>query len=185
MSNLKSAKDALTAELSQAKAGLAHYQARAEALEKTLAQLAGVDAGTEIAASSEPHAKPMTGKKVNSKKSKASKLKPAIQSVNGNAGSAAAASPGPQPKPAAAKKAKVNKNDLPFTGGDYWTNLLSDQPQSGPEVLKSAIAKLGFTPTKEQVKQLGNRMTFALNTMVKAKKIKDSGKGRERGFFKA
>jgi hypothetical protein len=75
--------------------------------------------------------------------------------------------------------------DLPFTGGDYWTNLLSDQPKSGPEIFKSAIAQLGFTPSKEQIAKLGGRMTFALNTLVKAKKIKDSGSGRERRFFKA
>jgi len=50
--------------------------------------------------------------------------------------------------------------------------------------LKSAIDKLGFTPTNTQIKKLTQRMTFALNALVKANKIQDSGAGRERVFFK-
>jgi hypothetical protein len=50
--------------------------------------------------------------------------------------------------------------------------------------LQAAIDKLGFTPSKTQVKKLAQRMTFSLNALVKANKIKDSGSGRNREFFK-
>ncbi|HCE08693.1 MAG TPA: hypothetical protein DEQ40_08865, partial [Oxalobacteraceae bacterium] len=73
---------------------------------------------------------------------------------------------------------------LPSTGGDYWPNLLTEQGQHSSEILKSAIDKLGFTPTNTQIKKLTQRMTFALNALVKANKIQDSGAGRERVFFK-
>jgi hypothetical protein len=51
--------------------------------------------------------------------------------------------------------------------------------------LKAAVSSLTFTPTKLQTQKLAGRMTFALNALVKANKIQDSGKGRERRFFKA
>ncbi len=84
------------------------------------------------------------------------------------------------------KKAKGAKGetDLPFTGGDYWPDLITTQPQSGAEILHAAINKLGFEPTKAQVLKLTQRATFAINALVKAGKIQDSGKGRERRFFK-
>jgi len=81
------------------------------------------------------------------------------------------------------KKAKGGK-ELPFTGGDYWPGLITAHPQSGAEILQAAIGKLGFEPTKEQVLKLTQRATFAINALVKAGKIQDSGKGRERRFFK-
>jgi len=89
-------------------------------------------------------------------------------------------------RPAKATKGRASKgpNDLPFTGGDYWPDLITSEPQSGSDVLRAAIAGLGFEPSADQVKKLTQRMTFVLNSLVKAKKIQDSGSGRERRFFK-
>jgi hypothetical protein len=167
MSNLQSAKAAIQAELSQAKAGMAYYQSRAEALEKTLAQLASINAPAESPAAAKEAKKLVPTVATGKPKKRAKK-----QLANKATGTAA--------DTRSAKRVA----ELPFTGGDYWTNLLSDQPKSGPEILKSAINKLGFSPSKVQIQKLSGRMTFSLNTLVKAKKIQDSGSGRARRFFK-
>jgi len=84
------------------------------------------------------------------------------------------------------KSAKGAKgaNQLPFTGGEYWPNLVTSDPQSGADILRASVAGLGFEPSPEQVKKLQQRMTFVLNALVKDKKIQDSGSGRARRFFK-
>ena len=74
---------------------------------------------------------------------------------------------------------------LPSTGGDFWTNLLTTQPQSAPEILSAAVKALGISPSKEQLKKLSQRQTNAFHNLVKAKMISDSGSGRERRFFRA
>ena len=83
------------------------------------------------------------------------------------------------------KRERSSKSGLPFTGGDYWINLITAQPQSASDILKSAIGKLDFAPTEDQLKKLAGRMTFALNALVREKTIEDSGSGRNRRFFKA
>lgn len=156
MSNLESAKAAIQAELAHTKAGLAYYTARIEALEKTLLQLSDIGVG---AVASLKKTIPVPAKRG----PKAGAVKPAKKF----------------------KAAKGGGNELPFTGKDFWPNLVTDQPKSASDILADAIAALGFTPTKEQVKKLSGRMIFAINALVRAGTIKDSGKGRERRFFKA
>lgn len=159
MQNLESAKVAIEAELALARRGLAHYRSRIEALSETLAQLACID-----------------GSAVTSRKPSASAVKRSQKMA--------------QVKPAkAAGKQKYERtakggDELPFTGGSYWTDLITAQPQSGADILHAAIATLGFTPTKAQVQKLTNRLTFALHALVRSGKIQDSGSGRERRFFK-
>jgi hypothetical protein len=46
------------------------------------------------------------------------------------------------------------------------------------------MSNLKAARTAIQVKQLVGRMTFSLNTLVKQKRIQDSGAGRDRRFFK-
>jgi hypothetical protein len=162
MSNLESAKAAIQAELSHAKKGLAFYQSRIDSLEKMIAQLVAVSGATDAPSASLVKAKrgrkPIAGKKT--KLTKATKIKRVA-------------------------KDGASGNELPSTGRDFWPNLILEQPQSASEVLNAAISTLGFTPTKLQAQKLAGRMTFALNALVKANKIQDSGKGRERRFFKA
>jgi len=155
MSNLESAKAAIEAELAHAKEGFAYYQSRIEAIEKMLAQLANVTGAKSGTSAIGKGAK----KTVSAKHTKAAKGK-------------------------RADKDAVGGDKLPFTGGDYWTNLVTERPQSVSEILSAAVAKLGFTPSKEQTQKLAGRMTFALNALVKTKKIQDSGSGRDRRFFK-
>ena len=158
MSNLESARAAIEAELSHAKNGLQYYHSRIEALESMLGQLAGFQGGATVPAS--------RGKR------------------------------GPKPGKASVKAArpekglrrkgerKINSSGLPFTGGDFWESLVLDEPRSFPDILEAAIGKLEFEPTKPQVQKLSGRMIFAINALVKTGKIRDSGSGRARRFFK-
>lgn len=163
MSNIAAAKAALEAELSQARQGMAYYQSQVHALEQALKQLSGlnlVETGSG-------------GAKRGRKPGKVTKETKPAKAGRG--------------RPAKAKKstrAVKGPNDLPFTGGDYWPNLVKSEPQSASEILNASIAGLTFEPTKEQVKKLAQRMTFVLNSLVKTGGIKDSGSGRGRRFFK-
>src|SRR5450755_2823338 len=108
MSTLQTARDALEAELSTARQGMTHYQSRVAGLEATIAALDAI-----IAPSATPS--------IQVKATKQDKPAPV-----------AAAKPAKRAKIVKKSDAgpKANSNDLPFTGGDYWTNLLSDQPKS-------------------------------------------------------
>lgn len=98
---------------------------------------------------------------------------------------------GRKTSPEAAQPAKRGRprkaaapQELPKTGGNFWAGLVSKQPQFGPDILAAAVAKLGFEPTAEQRKALGNRMAPALAALVKSGKVADSGKGRLHRYFK-
>jgi Tfp pilus assembly protein FimV len=167
MSNLKTAKAAIQAELAHTKEGLAFYQSRIDALEKTLAQLASVSAGSSDATAVTIAAPANSAPNIaTAKPAKSAKLVKPAKKTKG-------------------AKESVGGNQLPFTGGDYWTNLVTDQPRSASDILEASVGSLGFTPTKAQIQKLAGRLTFAINALVKTKKIKDSGSGRERRFFKA
>lgn len=162
MSNIDAAMSALAAELAQAKQGLAYYQSQVSALEKALSQLGALG----LAASS---AKPAAKR---GRKPGKAKIEKVVKAKRG--------------RPANAKSGRAVKgpNDLPFTGGDYWPNLVTSVPKSASDILKESVAGLGFQPSKDQVKKLSQRMTFVLNSLVKSGGIKDSGSGRGRRFFK-
>ena len=156
MSNLESARAAIEAEIAHAREGFAFYQSRIETLQKMLSQLASVDGAGP--------APKRRGRKPGS----VNKVKKVVKAGRGRR----------------AGKADSGQNDLPFTGGNYWVNLVTSEPQSVSEILQAAVGKLDFTPSDEQVKKLAGRMTFALNALVKTRQIQDSGSGRERRFFK-
>lgn len=162
VSNLQSAKSAIKAEIAHARQGLDFYKSRVEILEQALDQL-------EHAASPEP-AGGMRGTKRRGRKSSATATK-AAQAARPHRGRRSARSSG-------------NANELPYTGGDYWFDLIGDEPHSAAEILKSAIGSLGFEPDKAQVQKLRQRLTAALQQMLQAGRIKDSGAGRERRYFK-
>jgi chromosome segregation ATPase len=148
-SNLKSAKQAIEAELSHTRQGLAYYAARVEALESALHQLESVD-GSANASSNEANAKN-------------------LKENEGKRG----------------RKARGEAKELPKTGGDFWLELVSDEPKSAVDISNAAIAALGINPgQKEHIQKLKQRVSPALAGLVSAHKIKDSGAGRERRFFK-
>lgn len=156
--NIEKAIGALSAELDHAKRGLSHYQSIVRNLENALVNLGVVGSASQNEGSAgDDSGKPRRGRKPKS----AADLAQGKQS------------------------GKQRKDKLPFTGGTFWVDLISDQPQSGADVLAKAIGKFGLNPTPDQRKKLVNRMTFALNDLVKTEKIKDSGRGRERRFFKS
>ena len=160
MSNLQTATLAIEAQIVHAKNGLAYYDARVQAVEQALAELRSVKESSEAS--------------------------PARVKLPKTPGAAATTAGATRLKKTAKKKMRAEKEsgELPSTGGDFWPNLLTEQGKHSSEVLKAAIDQLGFAPTKTQVKKLTQRMTFALNALVKAKKIQDSGSGRERLFLK-
>lgn len=153
MSNLRTAKLAIEAEIAHAKKGAAYYAERVNSLEQALARIASAEE-VSIAPSA-------MGKEAKANR----KTKAAGRRGTKNPDTAQVA-------------------ELPSTGGDYWKNLVTDQPKSGQAILADAVNQLGFAPTKTQVGKLRNRMTFALQALVKSGEIQDSGIGRERRFFK-
>jgi hypothetical protein len=156
MSNLQSAKSAIKAEIAHAKQGLDYYKSRVEILEQALDQL-------EHAGAPE----------------RASGARGAKSRRQAQPAEAGRPRRGRRPgRPAA------NAHELPYTGGDFWLDLISDEPHSAAEILKSAVGSLGFEPDKAQVQKMRQRLTAALQAMLQAGKIKDSGAGRERRYVK-
>ena len=178
--NLESAKAAIEAEIAHAKQGVAHFLLRVEALEKAIAHLVAVDGGVldvqPVAAT------PLA--KAKASKAKVAKSITRAKLLTADVATKPVESPKSATKGKATKPAKGGK-ELPFTGGDYWVNLLDVEPKSASEILDAAIGKLEFQPTKEHKQKLAGRMTFSLNALVKTGKIQDSGTGRARRFFKA
>lgn len=158
MSNLQSAKSAIEAEIMHARQGVAFYQSRLDTLEKTLDQLDSVSLPEDIA-------------QIETSEGRTSSARVRTTQKRGRG----------RPRGSVASSGK----ELPTTGADYWLNLVSDQPQAGAEILKQAVAKLGFHPSKLQVQKLRQRLAPGLKALLDAKKIQDSGAGRERRFFKA
>lgn len=161
MSNIESARAAIEAELSHAKNGLQYYHTRIEALENMLGQLAGFQNGAAVPASRV-------------------KRGPKAPLKAGATVTRAVREKGVRRK----GERKVNSSGLPFTGGDFWESLVLEEPRSFPEILEAAVGTLDFAPTKPQVQKLSGRMIFAINALVKTGKIRDSGSGRARRFFK-
>ena len=160
MSNLHSAKSAIEAEINHAKQGLAFYQSRVETLEQMLEQLDSVI--VPEGESSEKRSKP--GKR---------------------AAKAETRTPGRRGRKAGAREEAGAAGELPSTAGDFWLNLVTDQPQSAAQVLKRAVGSLDFSPSRAQVQKLRQRLTPALKKLVETGQVQDSGAGRERRFFRA
>lgn len=154
MSNIEAAIAALSAERDLAIQGRDHYARLIQSLEVSLQQLAGIEGGQAAPA-----------------KRKAGRPRKGEQAVAPEA-----------PKPAQKKKAK--SKELPSTGGDFWISLIGKTGKTAPEVMQAAFEKMGIAPNADQKKKLSNRMVFALNSLTKSGAISDSGKGRERRFFK-
>jgi len=161
VSNLKAARQAIEAELSHAQKGMAYYISRVEALEVALLQLQSVESETSAAG-------PKTGEPQRGRKARG----PA---------QGGGAKRGPKPRAAGSNKA----DSLPSTGGDFWLKLVSNQPQSAVDISNAAISALGITPDqKGRIQKLKQRVSPALASLVASQKIKDTGAGRERRFFK-
>lgn len=164
MSNLQTARAAIKAEIDYARQGLNFYQSRIEVLEQTLSQLE--DVNTDEAGTSKRGRKAGSGRR-------------------GAKASAGQEGKGRRGRKAAADTAATTAGELPYTGGDYWLNLISAEPRTAAEVLRASIDSLGFEPNKAQVQKLRQRLTAALQLMLQASKIRDQGSGRERRYVRA
>jgi hypothetical protein len=160
VSNLKSAKTAIKAEIAHARQGLDYYKSRVEILEQALDQLEHAGTPDQVAGARGPKSRRRT--------------------------QAASAARTERPH-RARRNARQSSggNELPYTGGDYWLELISDEPRSAAEILRSAVGSLGFEADRAQVQKLRQRLTAALQQMLQAGRIKDSGAGRERRYTKA
>jgi hypothetical protein len=155
MSNLKTAIQAIKAELKHAKEGLAFYQSRRGSLEDALAKLESV----EVRGDAQP-ASPRKGRRGSA------------QPVDSKAGK--------QARGAAVR----DGGKLPSTGKDFWPSLVGSQAQSSAEILDGAIKALGINPSPLQLKKLAQRQANAFSILCKKGLVSSSGKGRERRFFK-
>jgi hypothetical protein len=89
------------------------------------------------------------------------------------------------------KKAKTKikadaraRDRLPNTGGDFFLRMLTNEPQSPSRIFEAIRANLEFTPTKDEVATLRNRLMASLAALVKAGKIRDNGvQGQGRQYF--
>jgi hypothetical protein len=172
MSSIASAKTAVQEELNQAKKGATFYQARIQALEAALAQLENIDGARE---------KPTRGRK--KKVSAAIATPKAPKRKPGRLAKAAKTTRAVKTPKAKSSKA-TGKSGLPSTGGDFWMSLITEEPQSGPEIVKAAVVQIGHKLSVDDRKKLANRLTPGLNALVAQGKIQDSGTGRERRFFR-
>jgi len=152
--NLESARLAIEAELFLCKQNVVRYLSRFDALTKSLAHLSG------------KHGSAVNG---NSKSRRMVNLAENI--VN------------PELTAKGKKSGKKNKG-LPFTGGCYFPDLITTVPQFRAEILHAAINNLGFAPTDEQIKVLGQRLAMSLHSLLKKGEIKQVGKVRARRYFK-
>lgn len=187
-SNLKSAKHAIEAELSHARQGIAYYAARVEALEIALHQLENVEDPQAAA----PARKKYQGKASSQKAGTAVRgRRPHRMAAKKGAprtpaGNGAARASGKETARRGRAASGAESEGLPATGAEFWLNLISDQPRSAVDISNAAIETLGIKPEqKEQRQKLKQRVAPALASLVAAQKIRDSGAGRERRFFKA
>lgn len=181
-SNLKSARQAIEAELSHARQGAAYYNARVEALESALQQLESVE--TEGDASPRASKRKMNGKSQSAAGTRGGRKR---RSASGAAPRAAANGSTRQRRSQKPRSASASHeaDSLPSTGGDFWLNLVSDQPQSAVDISNAAIEALGIRPEqKDHIQKLKQRVAPALAGLLSAHKIQDTGAGRERRFFK-
>lgn len=155
MSNLQSAKDALRAELEHAREGLSYYQSRVAALQETLASLNSLEGKAE---------QPAPGAGRGRRKKEAA----SEETV----------------KPPKAGRQRKSRSDLPATGKEFWTGLITSEPQSAREILDAAVKALGISPSKDELKKLAQRQANALHMLVKAGAISDSGSGRDRRYLR-
>jgi hypothetical protein len=164
VSNLRSAQQAIKAELDQAKKGVAFYSSRIAALESVLEKLDSVDGAGESA----------TKKRVTTHS-------------NDKASKATGAKRAPKRKAAVRVNGKNGSTLLPKTGGEFWLKLVTEDQQSAVDVASAAAKSLGLDPMtdRKRILVLKQRATPGLNGLVSAQKIQDSGTGRERRFFKA
>jgi hypothetical protein len=189
--NLTSARKAIQAELSHARQGMDFYSARVEALETALTQLESVE-GDETVQRENGRRKTGNGNERQSEPARRGRKARSAKNTESGSASRAAKTPAQAGK-RSARSARSARNEsggagegtLPTTGTDFWLKLVTDEPRSAVEIANAAAQEIGIKPEqKVQIQKLKQRVAPALATLVASKKVRDTGVGRERRFFK-
>lgn len=157
MSNLAKARQTILAELRHAEQGAAYYESRAAALRAALEKLEQSDGA---------QATPARRQSGSSKSASAKALKQASKAG----------------KRSGARKASSSRQALPKTSQAFWLGFIGQQAKTAADIANAAVASLDFVPTPEQTKQLKSRLAPTLQALLKAKKVQDTGSGRERKY---
>ena len=96
--------------------------------------------------------------------------------------SGALAKAGTGGKRAGGRKGSSSRQGLPKTSQEFWLSFIGQQPKTAAEIANAAVASLDFTPTPLQSKQLKSRLAPTLQALLKAKKVQDTGSGRDRKY---
>lgn len=183
-SNLKSARQAIEAELAHARQGAIYYSTRVEALEAALEQLESVEAEGDTST----RASKRGANSTNGAKQAESRRGRKRRSASGTAPRGAAAGTPRQQHSQKSRTARASRgsSSLPTTGGEFWLKLVSDEPRSAVDISNAAIEALGIRPDqKDEIQKLKQRVSPALAGLLSAHKIQDTGAGRERRFFRS
>ena len=181
--NLVSARKAIQAELSYAKQGIEYYSARVDALETALNQLEIVDTDQETSTETRKRKTSVSKEK---KAGTGKRGRPRAAQSNGHGQAKSEASPSKGRRGRKAGTSSRGDTGLPTTGAEFWLKLITDEPQSAVEIANAAAATVGLKgDQKVQIQKLKQRVAPALAALVAARKIQDSGAGRERRFFKS
>lgn len=156
MSNLKSARQSIEAEIRHAEQGIAYYQSKVDALRAALEQLQSAEGETVTPA--------RRGRKTGSGAAKRGRKAKASASVkSGSSGR--------------------RGSSLPRMTRDFWLGFISQEPRSAIEIINAAIASFDPALNADQSKKVKQRATQALQALLTSKQIKDVGSGRQRRYF--
>jgi len=156
MSNLKSARQSIEAEIRHAEQGIAYYQSKVDALRAVLEQLQSAEGETAAPASRSRKASAGTVKRGRKPKSRAA----GKRSTSG-----------------------VRGSSLPRMTRDFWLGFIGQEPRSAIEIINAAIASFDPALNADQSKKVKQRATQALQALLTSKQIKDVGSGRQRRYF--
>lgn len=191
MSNLDTAKQALLDEVETAKAGAEFYSRRIDELEKMLENLKQMDftsrGGTGVAepasATKRRSAKPAgSGKESLAGPGKGRGRPPKAQAaMSGGAQSGSDADMDDTQSDAKGGAGK-RTSKLPATKSEFWLGLLSEQPISNKEWLKSATGALKIRPNPPDLQKLKQRLANFVTVATKEGTLVSEGTGRARRF---
>lgn len=172
--SLKSARNALTAELKHYSKGLAYYQSKIQVLQETIERI------DEIGKDQKQHLPSRTSRK---------ELE--VEQRNTKDGTKAVGSSANKRRQ---KRGTGQKRgtEMPATGQDFWLSLLRENEALTPTQIRNealrALAKQGFMPDKVQLKKLNARMSNALSILATQRGrivAEPSSKGRAKLYRRA
>lgn len=155
MSNLKTARQTIEAELEHVEKGIAFYQAKASALKATLMHIEQAESG-------------MTAN--TPRKQRASSAASVTRTT-------------PQKQRGRKAGTRNTGSTLPRMTRTYWLEFISHEPKTAVDIINAALASFDAPLDPTQTRKLKQRATQALQALLGSKQIKDVGAGRQRRYF--